>query len=74
MDQPTTPGFARQGRRQRDREASGSHAVRVVAVGREPPDLDRFLAALLALTLADLEGEKKAAPGGAWPIEQSSRR
>lgn len=32
----------------------------IVAVRREPPDLERFVAALLALTMNRLEEERKA--------------
>lgn len=35
------------------RQLAGDHAVRVRAVRRNPPDLDRFVAALLALALAE---------------------
>jgi hypothetical protein len=35
------------------RQMAGDHAVRVRAVRRNPPDLDRFVAALLALALAE---------------------
>jgi hypothetical protein len=47
----------------------------VVAVRREPFDLDRFVAALLALALGDLEGEKRTKEAGdERPVEQSSGR
>jgi len=36
-------------------------AVRVRATRREPPDLDRFVAALLSLALAELEHERSGA-------------
>jgi hypothetical protein len=32
--------------------------VRICAVPREPPDLDRFVAVLLALALAELDAER----------------
>lgn len=35
------------------REITGGHPVQIRAVHREPPDLDRFVAALLALALAE---------------------
>jgi hypothetical protein len=35
------------------RQMTGDHDVRVRAVRRNPPDLDRFVAALLALALAE---------------------
>jgi hypothetical protein len=48
--------------------------VRVVAERRGPPDLDRFVAALLALALAELDGERREATGDRRPGEQSSGR
>ncbi len=35
------------------RETTGRRTVQIRAVRREPPDLDRFVAALLALALAE---------------------
>jgi len=35
------------------RQLTGDHTVHVRAVRRNPPDLDRFVAALLALALAE---------------------
>lgn len=69
MDRPCPPLLARQSRRQRASEASG-HDVRVLTVRRDPPDLDRFVAALLALALAELDG----VPGDDRAVEQSSER
>ena len=46
-----------------DRQIAGDHAVRVRAVRRNPPDLDRFVAALLALALTEHQDEQDAAPG-----------
>jgi hypothetical protein len=43
-----------------DRDANSGRAVRIRAVRRDPPDLDRFVAALLALALTD---EQTDAPG-----------
>ena len=37
------------------RQIASDHAVRVRAVRRNPPDLDRFVAALLALALTDYQ-------------------
>jgi hypothetical protein len=45
-----------------------------MAVRQEPFDLDRFVAALLALALAELEAERPAPAGGGRSIEQSSGR
>ncbi len=73
MDRTREPRFARQGRGQ-GATAGDGHGARVVAVRREPPDLDRFVAALLALALAELEHERPAAPGDDRPVEQSSGR
>jgi hypothetical protein len=73
MVQPSGTLFARQRRQQRDREPTG-HAVRVAAERRQPPDVDRFAAALLALALAELEDERRAAAGEGPPVEQSSGR
>jgi hypothetical protein len=42
-------------------QMTGDHAVRVRAVRRNPPDLDRFVAVLLALALAeDQTGQDEA--------------
>ncbi len=41
----------------------GERVVRVQAVCREPPDLDRFVAALLAMALTELDNERHAAYG-----------
>ena len=36
------------------------HRVTITSVKKEPPELDRFVAALLALAIARLEAEKSA--------------
>ncbi|MCA1680000.1 MAG: hypothetical protein LC777_14175 [Actinobacteria bacterium] len=46
----------------------------VVAERREPPDLDRFVAALLAVALAEVDAERRSATGEERPLEQSSGR
>ncbi len=38
---------------------------------REPPDLERFVAALLAFTLARMEAEKQAAKSDSGQTEES---
>jgi hypothetical protein len=43
-------------------------------VRQEPPDIERFVAALLALALAELEAERRPGAGGDRPVEQSSER
>lgn len=73
MDEPGRPRFDRQEPRQRARAGDG-HRVRVVAERREPPDLDRFVAALLALALAELEDDRPTRAGGNRSVEQSSGR
>jgi hypothetical protein len=45
------------------RQMTGDHAVRVRAVRRNPPDLDRFVAALLALALTEHPSEQDREPG-----------
>jgi hypothetical protein len=35
------------------------HSVRVIAVPKDPPDLDQFVAALLALAVARLADERQ---------------
>ena len=37
-----------------------THPVRIIAIKKQPPELDRFVAALLAFTIAELEAEKIA--------------
>lgn len=37
---------------------------------REPPDLERFVAALVAFTLARLEAEKQSASNDSRPAEE----
>lgn len=39
-----------------------NRAVHVRAEPRDPPDLDRFVAALLAMALAELEDERRRQP------------
>lgn len=73
MDRPTGPATRRQGPRQRA-SATDGHRVRVVDGKREPPELDRFVAALLALALAELDAERGAGAGDDRPGEQSSAR
>jgi hypothetical protein len=73
MDRPSQPRSAPQGRGQRASEPKG-HAVRIVADRCEPPDLDRFVAALLALALADLDAERRRVTGEDRTVEQSSVR
>lgn len=83
MERPTSSRSCRQRRPQRATSASREHAVRVVAERRAPPDLDRLVAALLALAMANLNAERRAEaddgerdgdPAGATAaIEQSSR-
>ena len=34
------------------------HPIRITGVRKDPPDLDRFVAALLALAIARLEAER----------------
>jgi hypothetical protein len=46
-----------------DRQMAGNHTVRVRAVRRNPPDLDRFVAALLALALAEHQTGQDEAGG-----------
>lgn len=48
------------------RQMTGDHTVRVRAVCRNPPDLDRFVAALLALALTEHpnEQDRKSGRGG----------
>ncbi len=68
------PSRARPGpheRRQRPGDTK-SRGVRVEARRREPYALDRLVAALLALALAELEAERNPAPGEHPPAEQSS--
>lgn len=36
------------------------HSVHITAVRKDPPDLDRFVAALLALAIARVEAEREA--------------
>lgn len=42
------------------REITGGRTVQIRAVRREPPDLDRFVAALLALALAEQDDARQA--------------
>lgn len=37
------------------------HPVHITAVRKDPPDLDRFVAALLALAIARVEAERQKA-------------
>jgi hypothetical protein len=37
------------------------HPIRITGVRKDPPDLDRFVAALLALAIARLEAEQSDA-------------
>lgn len=41
------------------------HPVHITAVRKDPPDLDRFVAALLALAIARVEAEREAAEAAA---------
>lgn len=73
MDRPPRPLSRRQRQRQRA-SAADRHRLRVAAVRRKQPDIERFVAALLALALADLDTERRPATGGDGPGEQSSGR
>lgn len=35
------------------------HSIRITPVRKDPPDLDRFVAALLALAMSRVEAEKE---------------
>jgi len=41
------------------------HSIHITAVRKDPPDLDRFVAALLALAIARVEAEREEAKDGA---------
>jgi hypothetical protein len=44
--------------------------TRIIAIKKDKPDLDLFVAALLAFTIKQLEAEKAAAAGQAKPKER----
>lgn len=46
------------------------HQVRVRAIKRKHPDLDRFVAALLALALARVEAEQAENPPGNQVVKE----
>ncbi len=54
-------------RRRGQRTPRDARMVRVVAVRRQPPDLDRFVAALIALATAELQAQEAQAREGARP-------
>ncbi len=47
------------------------HQVRVIATPKDPPDLDQFVAALLALAVARLNERKEE--GAAGPSAEANR-
>lgn len=71
MDRPNEPALLRHERRQGDQEA-GRHAIQVTAQRREPLELDRLVAALLALAVAELDAENERSTGDRPRVEQSS--
>ena len=73
MDRPPRPLCRRQRPRQPVRRTDG-RGLRVVAERRQPPDLDRFVAALLALVLAEIDAERREGAGDEPAVEQSSGR
>ncbi len=52
---------------------SMNRPIRITAVRRDPVDLDRFVAALLALALARLEAEREAAKPEASDVAEEDR-
>lgn len=45
-------------------------SFRLIPERREPPDLERFVAALVAFTLARMEAEKQEAADDAGQVEE----
>ena len=48
------------------------HSIRITAVRKDPPDLDRFAAALLALAIERVESGEAAS--NSEPMEQGGAR
>jgi hypothetical protein len=47
--------------------------VHITSVRRDPPDLDRFVAALLALAIARVEAEQEQRPSLEEPARENER-
>jgi len=45
------------------------HRIHITAVRKDPPDLDRFVAALLALAIARVEAEQEEARSASPEVE-----